>query len=184
MWLFSHFATWFNWLAVSYHFQRGGLGKGFKNTPKVTSFMDVPLRRSQFPWEKFLVFKRLSRNSFLFSVDIFTPGIKAFILALIINKGQRFRTSRPCNALYVLYITSIFYRLDWCAINSSRNWMMFVFFMGLQSDCQAQGGCQKTVTLIGPKARDKIFFQTKFSYAALNENATFFLTMKVVWKLK
>ena len=58
--------------------------------------------------------------------------------------------------------------------------MMFVFFMGLQSDCQAQGGCQKTVTLIGHKARDKIFFQTKFSYAALNENATFFLTMKVV----
>ena len=35
--------------------------------------MDVPLRRSQFPWEKFLVFKRLSGNSFLFSVDIFTP---------------------------------------------------------------------------------------------------------------
>ena len=39
--------------------------------------------------------------------------------------------------------------------------MMFVFFMGLQSDCQAQAGCQKTVTLIGPKAGDEIFFPDK-----------------------
>ena len=83
MWLFSHFATWFNWLAVSYHFQRGGLGKGFKDTLKLTSFMDVPLRRSQFPWEKFLVFKRLSGNSFLFSVDIFTPGFWPWFVTVL-----------------------------------------------------------------------------------------------------